>query len=38
MPIARPPWTPMNVEIDGSPRDSSMAIIPSSSVDFPGQP
>ena len=36
--MARPPWTPMNVEIDGSPRESSMAIIPSVSGDRPGQP
>ena len=38
MPIASPPCTPMKVEIDGSPRESSMAIMPSSSVDRPGQP
>jgi hypothetical protein len=38
VPIASPPCTPMNVAIDGSPRESSMAIMPSSNDDFPGQP
>ena len=38
VPIASPPCTPMKVDTDGSPRESSMAIIPSSSADFPGQP
>ena len=36
--MARPPCTPMKVDTDGSPRDSSMEIIPSVSGDRPGQP
>ena len=34
--MASPPCTPMNVAIEGSPRDSSIAIMPSVSEERPG--